>query len=204
MMRICAPPDFHQRVLWPEVSYLTSVLIARFNAITMRVQEEVIDIAPLPKRNAPRVPPRPQTEAYAAASFRRGGQGAGHEDDGEDSPRMTSTTRSARRLTLSLASRNTVRTTERTPVRDRLVADARRARCRSPPTPSVARSVGGSAAGTLMKQLVVFTAYAAAAVAYLTVGWIPGVVLVALAFVGTIREFVCATRAPASPTAPIE
>ena len=41
-----------------------------------------------------------------------------------------------------------------------------------------------------MRRLVVFTAYAAAAVAYLTVGWIPGVALVALALVGTVREFV--------------
>lgn len=53
-MRICAPPDFYQRVLWPEVSDLTNALIERFTGITLRVMEEVIDVEPPPRRDGPK------------------------------------------------------------------------------------------------------------------------------------------------------
>ncbi len=45
-----------------------------------------------------------------------------------------------------------------------------------------------------MRRLVVFVAYAVAVAVYLTLGWIPGFVLVALALVGTVREFVGTAR----------
>ncbi|MBI5515265.1 MAG: hypothetical protein HY909_15920 [Deltaproteobacteria bacterium] len=41
-----------------------------------------------------------------------------------------------------------------------------------------------------MKRLLLLVLYAGAAGAYLTLGWIPGVVLVAIAIVGTLRSFV--------------
>lgn len=53
-MRICAPLDFYEQVLWPEVNDLTNALSERFTAITMRVLEEVIDVEPPLKRDAPK------------------------------------------------------------------------------------------------------------------------------------------------------
>jgi hypothetical protein len=45
-----------------------------------------------------------------------------------------------------------------------------------------------------VKRLLLFSAYAVALAAYLTIGWIPGVVLVVVAIVGTLRAFVAASR----------
>lgn len=45
-----------------------------------------------------------------------------------------------------------------------------------------------------MKRLVIFTLYAGAIATYLTLGWIPGAVLVVVALVGTLRSFAQTAR----------